>query len=117
MTAIADKPVRVKPGGTVQYTITQKDQDVGNNDGVLALVPDTSSQIRPTSIFSMGPFEFNARGLQSDGTVLWDVIGTATEQPGVYHDTWLVFNNRFQLDLGFDAPLSVSQTVIVDPAA
>ena len=117
MTGSASAAVTAPVNSLVIYVITQTDQDTwidrsSNNKEVLIL--DFNSKIRPLRVTSLvGGYSYTMRGMSQEGVFTWDVVGEAVSQPGIYYDSWDVYNASPLGDITKDEAVTVVQRVVL----
>ncbi len=105
---------RATAGDTIIYTLTAAPTSIAH-----VAAPTSREALaffaRPLALRSMkGPtVSVGLRGIGKDDERTWDVCGQAAAQPGIYHDTWQVYDNLPAADPRKNVPLQYVQTAIV----
>lgn len=122
-------------GGTVRYEIMQRDCDTweyvkqdGTSGGTykeiekLCAIRGGQDIYGRSLVTSMVPGQFRASlskvtsGSETPSyTYISVVSGQAVSQAGTYYDKWLLYNDRYQVDIFYDNSLTVTQTVTLNP--
>jgi hypothetical protein len=100
--------ITVAPGGVLSYAIKQTDQDT---DSQCNLFTDPNCGVTP-SFQSTKDAIVTLQGVDTTtGTYTWAINGTAIKTPGLWMDSFLLYNSSADLAVYRDPSLTITQVV------